>query len=354
MNFEEPIQLKSARAWRTYLGGKLIDELHGVKNAKDTNFPEEWLISTVTARNTGRENLEEGLSYTTLGPSLKSLIEEFPQQLLGSAHLQRFGKSTGVLVKLLDSAERLTVQVHPTRQMAKTLFQSNYGKTECWHILACRNNLPEKPCIYLGFKPGVTRQAWYNCFVQQNIPEMLSMLHRFEVQPGETYLIKGGVPHAIGAGCFLTEIQEPTDYTIRTEKTTPSGLAVSDDMCHQGLGFEKMFDCFCYNGLTAEQTLESYRIKPVEMRPGEKEVIGYQNTNMFRLKVIEVAKEYVAGKTGVFSGIYFLKGKGTLNGKPVFQGDQFFVPALCSDFYLKNSGDQPIRVLQFFGPNTKE
>ena len=81
MNFEEPIQLKSARAWRTYLGGKLIDELHGVKNAKDTNFPEEWLISTVTARNTGRENLEEGLSYTTLGPSLKSLIEEFPQQL---------------------------------------------------------------------------------------------------------------------------------------------------------------------------------------------------------------------------------------------------------------------------------
>ena len=159
MNFEEPIQLKSARAWRTYLGGKLIDELHGVKNAKDTNFPEEWLISTVTARNTGRENLEEGLSYTTLGPSLKSLIEEFPQQLLGSAHLQRFGKSTGVLVKLLDSAERLTVQVHPTRQMAKTLFQSNYGKTECWHILACRNNLPEKPCIFSALIVATTTTA---------------------------------------------------------------------------------------------------------------------------------------------------------------------------------------------------
>lgn len=53
------------------------------------------------------------------------------------------------------------------------------------------------------------------------------------------------MPHAIGAGCFLVEIRAPTD-TIRVERTTPSGFAVADSMCHQGLGFEKMFECFHY------------------------------------------------------------------------------------------------------------
>ena len=78
---------------------------------------------------------------------------------------------------------------------------------------------------------------------------MLEWMHCIEVHKGDTVLIQGGVPHAIGAGCFLAEIQEPTDYTVRTERITPSGLKVADTMCHQGLGFQKMFDCFHYEGV---------------------------------------------------------------------------------------------------------
>lgn len=353
MDFSKPIKLKSARAWRTYLGGRLIDELHGVENAEDSNFPEEWLMSTVTARNAGREDMVEGLSITESGPSLKELIATHPKELLGEAHCQRFGTAAGVLVKLLDSAERLTVQVHPTREMARALFHSEYGKTECWHILGCRDNTAERPCIYLGFQPGVTREKWRDCFEQQNIPAMLGMLHRFEVHPGETYLIQGGIPHAIGAGCFLTEIQEPTDYTIRTEKTTPSGLKVNDFMCHQGLGFDRMFDCFQYNGMTAEETLLHYRIEPILRQTEaytEKEVIGYRNTPMFRLKVIDIKTEFSAHESGVFSGMYVLDGAGTLAGKPVGRGDQFFIPASANGFDIKNCGDVPLRLLQYYGP----
>ena len=73
----------------------------------------------------------------------------------------------------------------------------------------------EKPCIYLGFKRGVTRERWKELFDKQDLDGMLDSLERFDVKAGDTILIEGGMPHAIGAGCFLVEIQEPTDFTIR-------------------------------------------------------------------------------------------------------------------------------------------
>lgn len=57
------VKLTPARAWRTYLGGKLLDELHGSTQAEDSYFPEEWMMSVVSARNAGREEFkDEGLS----------------------------------------------------------------------------------------------------------------------------------------------------------------------------------------------------------------------------------------------------------------------------------------------------
>ena len=113
----------------------------------------------------------------------------------------------------------------------------------------------EKPCIYFGFKEGITREYWKKVFDEQDIPKMLDCLHEIEVAPGETWLIEGGVPHAIGAGCFLMEIQEPTDFTIRTERSTPSGFQIADSMCHQGIDFDNMFECFLYDGRSGRLTV---------------------------------------------------------------------------------------------------
>ena len=302
-------------------------------------------MSTVRARNAGREDIVEGLSMVTgTDISLRDLIEEYPMQMLGEAHFRAFGKNLGVLVKLIDSAERLTVQVHPTKAEAKALFGSDYGKTECWYILGGREIDGEAPSIYFGFKEGVTREQWKRVFDEQNIPEMLSCLHKFEVKPGETYLIEGGVPHAIGCGCFLVEIQEPTDYTIRTERQTPSGLAVADFMCHQGLGFEKMFDCFKYEGAPAEQIRDRYLVK----KKGES-IIGYDRTEMFALELYELSGERTVESDGVFSGIYVLEGEGTLNGEPFGVADQFFIPAACQSFALCGNA----KLIRFHGPKIK-
>jgi len=358
----QAIKLASARAWRTYLGGKMLDEFYGVTQAKDSHFPEEWIMSVVSARNAGREAIQdEGLSMVAgaMPPvSLKSLITANPAGFLGREHVACFGESTGVLVKLIDAAERLTVQAHPDRPTAKALFHSDFGKTECWHILDGRPVNGQPPCIYLGFKPGVTREQWIALFECQNLHDMLDCLHRFEVHEGDTFLIEGGIPHAIGAGCFLVEIQEPTDYTIRVERTTPSGFQVADFMCHQGLGFERMFDCFTYGGFTREETQKRWKIPPAllrEERGGhETELIGYQNTDYFRMTELKIDSSLQLDAEASFSGIYVLSGKGTIcaNGvRQAFQkGDQFFLPAQLKELAIQKASDQECRILRCYGP----
>ena len=342
INLKRPVKLSRAGAWRTYTGGSLIEALHGNENVPDSNFPEEWIMSTVAARNSGREHIVEGISMVEDSDiSLAQLINDNPQECLGKTHIAKYGNTPGVLVKLIDSAERLTIQVHPTNKKAMELFNSPFGKTECWHIVGGREINGEKPCIYFGFKEGITRERWKEIFDTQDIPAMLDCLHKFDVEPDDTFLIEGGIPHAIGAGCFLVEIQEPTDFTIRTERITPTGLQVADFMCHQGLGFDRMFDCFEYIGYTREQILNRWRIQPTDGA-----IITYENTEKFRLEQIDVPNSSVITSGGKFSGIYVLDGEGKIDGIDVKKGAQFFIPACCEEFEAEGN----MKIIRFYGP----
>lgn len=360
MQYNAPAKLKSSRAWRTYTGGSQIDLIHGIKDSSDTQFPEEWIISTVLARNAGREGIEEGMCYLEDEPlvSLKDYIIYDPVSALGASHVQNVGSTTGVLMKIIDAAERLTVQVHPDKQQALSLFNSKFGKTECWHILGGRTIDGQKPSIYMGFKPGITREEWKRCFDEQDIPALLGHMHHIPVEPGQTYLIKGGVPHAIGQGCLLVEIQEPTDFTIRVERVTPKGLMIADQGCHQGLGFERMFDCFTYEGITEEEAFRRWRIPSsiIEQSPGfvRRGIVGYDSTPCFRLERFETTTQCEIASDGEFCGLYFLSGTGVLqcNGRrySVSAGDQFFVPAASDQYSIKSDSGKTLSFFKFFGP----
>ncbi len=345
VNYNSPVKLKSERAWRTYVGGKLIDELHGIEGAADSHFPEDWICSTVRAINAGREDVVEGLNCLAQGEMLfKDYIAQDPAQALGCAHCKIVGETLGVLVKLIDAAERLGVQCHPDRAKAMEFFNSPFGKTECWHIVGGREIDGEKPCVYMGFKPGVTKEKWQDVFERQDIHAMLGMLHRIDVQVGDTFLIEGGTPHAIGAGCLLMEIQEPTDFTFRTEKVTPQGFEISDTACHYGIGFEKMFECFTYEGFDEETTRRLKMVQPEVTAETEDFVrtmiIGAPRTDCFRLEKFEIAGKYDYPVGGEFSCLYVLSGQGTMksaNGNlDMRPGDQFFVPAGADDFSIGN------------------
>ena len=355
-----PILLDNPRAWRTYLGGTLLDELHGQPPQGDNHFPEEWIMS-VTCATARPEVPDEGLSHVAqTGQALRDLIKRDPAGYLGPRHLAKQGEALGVLIKLIDSAERLSIQVHPDREAARRLFDSPFGKTECWYILGGREINGAPPCIYFGFKQGVTQQEWKRCFDEQDIKGMLQCLHRFDVTPGQTILIEGGMPHAIGAGCLIAEIQEPTDITIRTDRITPSGYTLPDRLCHQGIGFEKMFECFHYNGMSAKDIQDRWflpaRVQTQEEGGSIRTLVGYEDTTYFAMDEILVSRRLCVPGTDVFSGLYVLEGEGELlaNGSvlPIKQGQQYFVPAQVGNFTLQTAG-APLRVLHCFGPKAE-
>ena len=352
--YSKPLKLNAPRAWRTYFGGKMIDGLHGINDTEDTHFPEEWIASVVSAKNAGREHIKnEGFSYvdgTEL--SLKELIEADPEKVLGKAHFEKFGGTPGVLVKLLDAAERLTVQVHPTKEKARLYFDSDYGKTECWHIIGTREIGGEKPCIYMGFKDGVTKEKWRDVFDRQDIDAMLDCLNKIEVKVGDTYLITGGMPHAIGAGCFLVEIQEPTDYTLRTEKITPSGLEISEPACHYGIGFDKMFECFEYGALDTEKANRAPRIIEKCGAYSLYDVIGYSDSDFFALRKLELQGKFTLDLEGRYCSIYVLSGNGKFaceSGEAeINSAEQYFIPAGVKK--LDITANTPITLLISNGP----
>lgn len=317
---KSPLRLLPNRVWRTYTGGMLIEKWGKNPCAADSNMPEDWIFSVVRARNPDNvSKKDEGLSYAEDALGNRMSLQEFflqdPAFYLGQKHVSRFGTDPGILIKLLDSAERLTIQVHPDLDAALKLFNSEYGKTEAWYIIDGRYENDDPPYILLGFKPGVTKELWRRLFETQDIAGMIASLNKVYVEPGQIYLVEGGMPHAIGPGCFILEIQEPTDFTVRVEKITPNGLQIPDALCHQGIGFEKMFDCFNYNKEIRPFGKEG-NLKPVEVHEFKytikRQLIGQKDTNLFQMDELKVLECHSINNMGSFCVITVLGGCGRI------------------------------------------
>lgn len=361
-----PLAVDSSRVWRPFVGGRELDRLSGQANPADGHFSEEWLLSTVQAVNPGRDEDDAGLSFLqesvpgiTGRISLADAIGADPGVFLGEMHEELYGEEMGVLVKLIDSRDRLRLQVHPDKAMARHLFGTEFGKTECWHVLGLRDDGDEPPRLYLGFREWISRDAWQDAFLRQDREAMFSMLHAFEPSVGETYLIPGGVPHAIGAGCLITEVQEPSDVTVRLERSVPGSPTLSDEAMHQGLGFEAMFDCFYYDGRSQEETLACFRIEPHalvsdERYKVERLVTHRQAADCFAMERIDVTTEAILAPSPAFSGLYVVEGNAALRlGDTEIAArrhDQFFLPPFSEAMSIANRAEGGARFLRFHGP----
>lgn len=332
-----PLRQRPNRVWRSYSGGRLIDRWRGESHSADGDTPEEWIASTVVARGDGRPDTE-GLSVMELdnGESayLRDLIAGDPVAFLGEDIAARYC-DTGLLVKMLDSLERLTIQVHPDKQFARRYFNSDFGKTEGWYVLGGRQVEGEDSYVLLGFREGVTRESWADKFRRQDIGGMIGSLHKIRVEPGDVFIVNGGVPHAIGSGCFLLEIQEPTDYTMRVEKTTPAGKELSGMLIHQGLGEERMLDTFHYDPLSLEETLRRWKAEPVVVTDTSnatlRKVLDQRHTDCFALSALTVRTRFATDPDNRFHSVIVYSGEGTVSTAGytmnIKQGDELFIPA---------------------------
>jgi mannose-6-phosphate isomerase len=200
-----------------------------------------------------------------------------------------------LLVKLIFTSERLSVQVHPDDGEGV-----RRGKTEMWHILEAEPGA----AIALGFREPVTRQRLLDATRTGEIEDLLKWI---PVKPGETYFTPAHTVHAIGAGIVLCEIQQNCDVTYRLwdygrarEIHVDQAIAIADLDMHPGParpkpiadGRELLVDC------------KHFATEIVRLRPGERLTLPPETSHIW----------------------VCLEGRGLIGGEPVMPGEVCLVP----------------------------
>jgi mannose-6-phosphate isomerase len=222
------------------------------------------------------------------GPTLREAIAADPDGFLGADHVARYGINPALLVKLLDTGQRLVVHFHPDRDFAARYLGSRYGKTESWLILETRDESgdPSAGHVYLGFAadadPAVVRR-WVD---DQDTAAILGSLNKVAVGPGDSVLVPAGVPHAIGAGITLVELQEPTDFSILLEW---AGFAIDGAADgHLGLGFDAALTALDYSGWDSARLLGLRSPRPgAAERAGVTRLLPARADEFFRAERVE-------------------------------------------------------------------
>ena len=203
-----------------------------------------------------------------------------------------------LLIKLLFTSERLSVQVHPVDGE-----DGPRGKTEMWHIVDAEPGAT----IALGFREPITRARLWEATRSGEVEDLLNWM---PVKPGETYFTPAHTVHAIGAGIVLFEIQQNSDVTYRLwdygrprEIHVEKAVPISDLTVHPG----------AVKRTTGELVRCPYFVTElVELAPASTYTPAPQNTQIF----------------------ICLAGQGQIAGHRFMQGDVWLLPdpfAICPE-----------------------
>ena len=143
------------------------------------------------------------------GLTVAELAERFGARLLGRDVADAHGSRFPLLVKLLDCADWLSVQVHPDdEQAARLVGEGSRGKCEAWHILEAEPGAT----LYAGVRPGTGRAELERAIREGRV---LEVAERLEPGAGQTLYIPAGTLHSVGPGLLLYEVQQSSDITFR-------------------------------------------------------------------------------------------------------------------------------------------
>lgn len=318
MFYNEPIFFEQNRVFRVYTGGKLFSDFFG-DDSTDGFYPEEWVASSVRALNEGSTDIYEGVSrIKDTDLYLNDAIDKYRSEILGNRN------DLGILTKILDSAIRLPVQAHPDKAFSEKYFNSKYGKEESWIILATRPDAK----IFYGFKDGVTMKDFEKAIDKSEIKsnDMENLLCSISVKAGDVIYIPAKMVHAIGSGCLLLEVQEPTDFTIQPERWCGE-YKLSDNEMYLGLDREKALECFDMEKkypapLTPKTISDADGVK-------YEAVIDEEITTSFAVRTVTLSGGSFELSRG--AAVYVVtEGQGSIKGdnycKEIRKGDYFLMP----------------------------
>ena len=180
-------------------GDKIIPFKH--LDSTQERVGESWEISGV------KDNETVVSCGPCCGKKLNELVAEMKADLVGKDNYERFGDEFPLLIKFIDARQDLSIQVHPTDEIAHRQGKPR-GKTEMWYALEPTPGAK----LYNGLKQQITPEQYKAMVENDTITDALA---RYEVHEGNVFFIPAGRIHAIGAGCFVAEIQQTSDVTYR-------------------------------------------------------------------------------------------------------------------------------------------
>jgi mannose-6-phosphate isomerase len=296
-----PIKLAPEPVERVW-GGQAVKKKFGWTPPERKTIGEWWILSF---RHDHPSHIADG---EFKGIPLPQLVQAYPE-LLGEE------VDPALLIKILDSADRLSVQVHPDDELAREM-DLDSGKTECWYYLESDPGA----AIYCGLQEGVDLDTFFERATRNPDPEtMEAMMRIVPVKEHTLSFIPAGTLHAIGKGVLLMEVQQNSDTTFRIyDWGRPREVHL--DQARRAMEIPRL------DGRDDEEVLE-------------KDVLVSCEKFTMRRTGLEKSGRFPA--TGpAYSSLTCLEGEGRIICKdyesPFRPGDTWFLPARCPDIHYEN------------------
>lgn len=195
----KPLKFNALLKSTLWGGDKIIPFKH--LDINQENVGESWEISGVP----GNETVVSDGDYK--GKKLNEVVAELKGKLVGEDNYTRFGDEFPLLIKFIDARQDLSIQVHPTDEIAKQQGKER-GKTEMWYLL----DSDRDATLLCGLNKKITPEEYAKMVENDTICDAIA---RYDVKEGDCFFLPAGRIHAIGTGCFLAEIQQTSDVTYR-------------------------------------------------------------------------------------------------------------------------------------------
>lgn len=309
-----------------YAGGANIEAFRG--EASTTKGPEDWIgsVSALPEALLGPSvPRDAGVSHLADGTSLRDAVRADRIGWLGPRLAGRYEDGEiGLLVKLLDAGERLPVHAHPDRPFAAARLASPFGKTEGWIVM---DDSPGGD-VWLGFSEDVSLETLKSWIDAQDVDAMLAVMNRLPALPGGVFYVPAGVPHAIGPGVMITELQEPTSFSILAEF---KAFGLNDDQATLGLGWADALPCFdrtAYRGENLARLQPAAKVLSDTDDARVRQLFGDEATPFFRALRVDVRRTWALPQS--FSVLIIEDGEGLMRSAddewPLAAGQTWVVP----------------------------
>ncbi|MBI1926281.1 hypothetical protein HYR99_18800 [Candidatus Poribacteria bacterium] len=353
-----PIHLAPNTYLHFYNGGKLRAAFMGEADPKDDFRSEEWIFSTNRAITPGRENPpDKGFSRIQL-PSgevvlLKELLDVFPNETLGKAHVDKLGTNLGVLLKIFDVGDgaHIPIHWHPEPEFSKKYLNSPFGKNEAWIVIGTRPGAR----AWIGWKEDLPKAEFRKLMDAQDIETLRGLMHVVEPKVGDVIFLRTRFVHSLGSGLCILEPQEPTDWNILAEwKGFPYGredgtLGLGWDLALEAADFSKMGLDYL-NGYV-KRTPETIRS---ENGSREDRLVPDEASQFFQVSRLTIGSKLSMPAGRGFYCLVTLQGEGVLRGPfrdaPIQRGKSVFIPTCLPDYEMVNTGETPMEVICCYPP----